>query len=270
MTGIYPLIGSPELAMPSHPISMSHSRYPKTMRRDTWWKTPALVFLGLSTFIIYSTWAAFQGAHYTFGPYLSPFYSPELFGTSEHAWFGLRPEFWPNWLPYSPALLILWAPASFRLTCYYYRGAYYKAFWADPPSCAVSEPRKSYRGENSFPLILQNIHRYTLYLAMAFMVTLSWDAIKGYVFDGGIGIGVGFVGVDRQRHPSGRLHLRVSFPAPPGWRGVEPLFPIALPAMRLEGRDLSQQETPDVGLVEPLLGRVYRSLRPPLLDGRLD
>ena len=26
-------------------------------------------------------------------------------------------------------------PALFRVTCYYYRGAYYKALWADPPSC---------------------------------------------------------------------------------------------------------------------------------------
>jgi hypothetical protein len=38
------------------------------------------VFLGLSAFIVYSTWAAMQGPHYRFGPYLSPFYSPELFG----------------------------------------------------------------------------------------------------------------------------------------------------------------------------------------------
>ena len=43
-------------------------------------------------------------------------------------------------------------PGFFRLTCYYYRGAYYKAFWADPPSCTVGEPRSSYWGENSFPL----------------------------------------------------------------------------------------------------------------------
>ena len=62
-------------------------------------------------------------------------------------------------MPWSPALLILWAPGGFRLTCYYYRGAYYKAFWADPPSCAVGEPRGSYRGEHSFPPIMQNIHR---------------------------------------------------------------------------------------------------------------
>jgi hypothetical protein len=60
-------------------------------------------------------------------------------------------------------LLILWAPGGFRLTCYYYRGAYYKSFWADPPSCAVGEPRKHYRRERSFPLILQNVHRYYLY-----------------------------------------------------------------------------------------------------------
>ena len=62
-------------------------------------------------------------------------------------WFGPQPSWWPSWLLFSPALLILWAPGGFRFTCYYYRGAYYKAFWADPPACAVGEPRKSYWGE---------------------------------------------------------------------------------------------------------------------------
>ncbi|MEZ5313300.1 MAG: hypothetical protein R2862_06385 [Thermoanaerobaculia bacterium] len=61
---------------------------------------------------------------------------------------------------FSPAPLILPFPAGFRLTCHYYRGAYYKAIWQDPPACTVGEPRKKYRGENSFPLIAQNIHRY--------------------------------------------------------------------------------------------------------------
>ena len=78
-----------------------------------------------------------------------------------------------RWAPASAALLILWAPGGFRLTCYYYRGAYYKAFWADPPSCTVGEPRKSYRGERSFPLILQNVHRYFLYLALIFLLSFS-------------------------------------------------------------------------------------------------
>jgi hypothetical protein len=40
-----------------------------------------------------------------------------------------------------------------------------QTFWADPPACAVGEPRKKYLGEHSFPLIMQNIHRYFLYLA---------------------------------------------------------------------------------------------------------
>src|SRR2546421_459048 len=152
------------------------------MRADVWWLQPLLVFLGLSTFIVYSTWAAFQGTHYFFGNYVSPFYSPELFGDSPHSWFGPKPGWWPAWAPFSPALLILWAPGGFRLTCYYYRGAYYKAFWADPISCAVGEPRKSYWGENRLPLILQNLHRYFLYFALAFLFFLAWDVWKALWF----------------------------------------------------------------------------------------
>ena len=68
------------------------------------------------------------------------------------------------------------------MTCYYYRGAYYKAFWADPPSCTVGEPRKSYLGENSFPLILQNVHRYFLYLEILFIGFLSYDVWKAMWF----------------------------------------------------------------------------------------
>jgi hypothetical protein len=156
--------------------------FAQTMRRDAWWLQPLAVILGFGAFIVYSTWAAFQGDYYTFGPYLSPFYSPEIFGDSPHAWFGPKPGLWPNWLPFSPALLILWAPGGFRFTCYYYRGAYYKAFWGDPPSCTVGEPRKSYRGEQKFPLIFQNVHRYFLYLALGFIVLLALDVWKAMWF----------------------------------------------------------------------------------------
>jgi len=170
-----------------------------TSRRDGWWIVPLLTFLGLSAFIVYSTWAAFQGEHYSYGPYLSPMYSPELFGSSPHALFGPQPTWWPAFLPFSPAFLILWAPGGFRFTCYYYRGAYYKAFWADPPACAVGEPRNSFCGENSLPLILQNIHRYFLYLAVAFIFFLSYDAWNAMWFTDpatgqtSFGIGVGTI-----------------------------------------------------------------------------
>jgi hypothetical protein len=173
-------------------------RFGETHRKDTWWVQPFVTFLGLSAFVVYSTWAAFQGNHYEHGPYLSPFYSPLLFGDGPHSWLGPKPAWWPGALPFSAALLILWAPGGFRFTCYYYRGAYYKAFWADPPSCSVGEPRKKYLGEASFPLILQNVHRYFLYLALGFLVILSYDVWLALWFDDGVGgktfgVGVGTI-----------------------------------------------------------------------------
>ena len=180
-------------------LPLVQRKFGETTRRDFWWVQPFAVFLGFSAFIVYATWAAFQGNHYEFGPYLSPFYSPLLFGDSHHAWFGPQPGWWPAAIPFSAALFILWAPGGFRFTCYYYRGAYYKAFWADPPSCAVGEPRKGYLGENSFPLIIQNIHRYFLYAAVAFLFMLSYDVWLAMWFENpatGVkefGIGVGTI-----------------------------------------------------------------------------
>ena len=177
----------------------------RTSRRDNWWSIPLLVFTVFTSFIVYATWAAFQNANYISGPYLSPFYAPVLFASPndaaglEHAWFGALPAWWPAALPFSPALLILPFPGLFRFTCYYYRGAYYKAFWADPPACTVGEPRKGYLGENSFPLILQNVHRYFFYIAVIFIFLLAYEAWQGMWFTNQttgareFGVGVGTI-----------------------------------------------------------------------------
>jgi len=156
-------------------VSQSIPRFGQTARRDAWWVSPAVVFTILTSFVLYTTWAAFQGEHYAYGAYLSPLYSPELLGNSPHSWFGPKPGWWPSFLPFSPALLILWAPGLFRLTCYYYRGAYYKAFFLDPAACSVSESKKRYTGERSFPLFLQNIHRYFVFIALFFLLILTYD-----------------------------------------------------------------------------------------------
>lgn len=153
------------------------SGFGTTMRRDAWWLEILPVVIVLGSFGVYATWRAFENNFYEWGPYLSPFYSP-LIKTS--------------WWPLSPAVLILWGPLGFRATCYYYRKAYYRAFFLDPPACSVGEPRPhKYRGETAFPLILQNLHRYFLYVALIFLVILWYDAIHAFWFEGSFGIGVG-------------------------------------------------------------------------------
>lgn len=185
--------------MASNLVHITRRGFGETTRKDLWWVGSLATFLGFSAFIVYSTWAAFQGQHYAFGPYLSPMYSPLIWEAagqplSHHAWLGAWPSWMPNIiLPITPAFLILWAPGGFRFTCYYYRGAYYKAFWADPPACSVGEPRHNYRGERKFPLIFQNIHRYFLYVAIIFIGILSYDAIVATQFSNGFGIGVGTI-----------------------------------------------------------------------------
>jgi len=168
--------------MSSVDVPLERGRFGRTARRDSWWVQPLLTFLGLGAFLVYANWAAFQGNHYIFGPL--------IFGhPGEDSWFGAMPAFIPSFV--TVAMIILIFPGGFRITCYYYRGAYYKAFWADPPSCTVGEPRKKYLGERYFPLIIQNIHRYFLYFALLFLVFLAHDAYKATQFPNGFGIGVG-------------------------------------------------------------------------------
>ena len=150
----------------------------RTLRPDRWWVEPAVTAGVLLAFIAYSSWAAFQNANYYAAPYLSPFYSPCLAvncveGSSHTRIVG-------QWFALSPALLVLVFPLGFRLTCYYYRKAYYRSVWLSPPACAVAEPHRAYTGETRFPLILQNLHRYFLYPALVFNVILSVDAVLAF------------------------------------------------------------------------------------------
>jgi hypothetical protein len=132
-----------------------------TLRTDAWWLEPLSVIALLGAFAVYATWAGLQNAHYYVAPYLSP------------------------------AFLILWIPGGFRVTCYYYRKAYYRSFFGSPPGCAVRDISKSYSGETRFPFILQNIHRYFFWLGIPVIAFLWWDAVMAFNFSGGFGMGVG-------------------------------------------------------------------------------
>jgi len=179
-----------------------------TERTDNWWIAPMAVLAGLLAFVIYSTWAAWQGEYFWwsggnegFGGYLSPFYSPTIYIDSakpgvppmDHALLGTWPE-WLQWLPgQSPAWLILIFPLSFRFTCYYYRKAYYRAFAWSPPACAVGAvPQKPFKGETGL-MVINNIHRYTMYFAVVFIFLLSYDAVLSFFNNGVFGVGVGSI-----------------------------------------------------------------------------
>ena len=175
----------------------------RTLRQDRWWVSPAISFSVLSSFIIYATWAAFVNGDYFVRPYLSPFYSPclasscggdssqKIHGAAHVPHLGILGPWWII----SPAIIILIVPLGFRLTCYYYRRAYYRAFWLSPPACAVGEPHKKYTGETRFPLIMQNIHRYFFYLGLLLNLVLTWDAIESFIDQRSATLGGGYVGL---------------------------------------------------------------------------
>jgi hypothetical protein len=160
---------------------MEVGRLGATGRRDAWWATPLATALVYGGFIVYGTWSAFNGVGYFVEPYLSPFYSPLI-----------HPAWLPAWI--SPAHLILWAPLGFRISCYYYRRSYYRAFTLDPPACAVGEPRRRYTGETAFPLVIQNFHRFFMVAAIGALAFLWFDAGLAFRFPdpgGGHRFGVG-------------------------------------------------------------------------------
>ena len=150
----------------------------RTLRTDTWWLYPLATFVVFAGFVVFATYRAFDGDNYFSEPYLSPFYSPCLTDSCQAGSSDFGQPI--SWWSLSPALIILIFPLGFRLTCYYYRKAYYRAFWLSPPACAVAEPHGKYTGETRFPLILQNIHRWFWYAAVVVALVLTYDAVLAF------------------------------------------------------------------------------------------
>ena len=159
------------MASKSVHLPVLQSGFGRTLRKDAWWVGPAITFVVFTAFIVYATFRAFEGVSFRTEAYLSPFYSPYI----DTSWA----KGWP--IPVTGAMLILAGPGSFRFTCYYYRKAYYRAFAMDPPACAVGESRGTgYKGERGL-LLFQNLHRFTLYVALLFIYFLWHDAVVGFI-----------------------------------------------------------------------------------------
>lgn len=167
----------------------------RTLRVDRWWVPPLLTVVGITAWLAYGLVRVFMQKWYWVDEfhYLTPFYSPctSTGCVPEAAHFG---RFTPDWpiLPFAP--LSLPFLLLFRFTCYYYRRAYYRAYWLSPPACAVAEPHRRYTGETRLPLVVQNSHRYFFYLAVAISLINSYDAILAFHGEGGgFGFGLGNV-----------------------------------------------------------------------------
>lgn len=164
---------------PPEPHGTGHDSFLTSLRRAVpWWLLPVTVVTVLSAFILYGLWTAFFAKVGIAGPYLSPFYSPLI----------------NRYGPVTPALYVLPFPLLFRASCYYYRKAYYRSFFWDPPACAIGELRKKpYRGETRFPLILNNLHRFALYCAVVVVIFLWIDAFASLDYQGHLYLGIGTV-----------------------------------------------------------------------------
>jgi hypothetical protein len=182
-------------------IAGRRTPFASTRRVDYWWLAPLATVVGLVLFFGYLTFRAFNATYVWYDPYISPTVAPPVFTPAagypgsvplDHSWFGAFPSWWPPFLPQSPAFFLPGLAIAFCITCYYYRGAYYKSFFQSPTSCAVRGLPRRYRGETAV-LLFQNLHRYTLYGALLLLVFLWWEGFAAFFRGGRFGIGVGTV-----------------------------------------------------------------------------
>ncbi len=177
-----------------------------TQRNDLWWIEPMVIFTILAGFVVYATFRIFEGNNVATRffevdgtganryHYLSPFGTPDL-TMFVPGFLSSIPLVGPIAAPFlaNPAFLILPIPAGFRFTCYYYRKAYYRSFVQRPAACGVEAAKGvKYRGEKGL-MVVQNVHRYFLYLAIIVTGFLAYDAIRGIYTPHGWYFGVGNV-----------------------------------------------------------------------------
>jgi hypothetical protein len=174
----------------AQPATAAHRRgFLSTLRTDAWWVEPALFGAAMAVCFGWLTASIFLDQwEFEVGAYLSPVFEPKFFNAHENFFI-------------SPALIVLVGPIPFRATCYYYRRAFYRYWFASPVACAVGDVGKTYRGESALPFWLMNLHRFAMYAALVFVPILWYGAVKGFwnsheivhgkEVDTGIGIGLG-------------------------------------------------------------------------------
>ena len=165
--------------MPELDVPIERLRFGQTSRKDTWWlAAAALVDLlrdrlrvpGLDDLLADHYWVAAL-------PHPAGLAAVLRRGPARHPRATASPPGGRRACRSSPALFIALFPAGFRLSCYYYRGAYYKALWARPARLRRRRAPPRVPGRAKPPLIVMNIHRYFLYFGIALVFFLTYDVI---------------------------------------------------------------------------------------------
>ena len=230
------------------------------MRTDRWWLYPLVTAVILTLFVIYGTVVAFANTDYFVDPYLSPFYSPCLAANCDETTWNLVGDWWRI----SPALLILPFPLTFRLTCYYYRKAYYRSFVWSPPACAIPRravalPRGVAVSVNS-PRTLIGTSSTSPYLSRS---SCWWDALKAFNFDGEFGMGLGTLVPAGKRGAAGLVHALVSFLPASGGGRTEDIVRIPHPTPPLASYHAPQHPPRKYRLDQPFRGGDRRPVYTP-------
>ncbi len=181
------------------PLTAAPQGFGRTSRRDSWWSTPLVVFTVFSPLSSTPRGQRFKTHTTNSGLILSPFYSPVLWGDSSHAWFGPQPAWWPGVLPFSPALVDSSVPWPVPIHVLLLPWRLLQGVLGGSAELRRRRTAQGYLGENSFPLILQNVHRYFFYFAVIFIFILSYDVWLALWFTNPVtlrkqfGIGVGTI-----------------------------------------------------------------------------
>ena len=255
------------------PYAVPVRRFGETTRRDAWWLQPVAVFLGLSAFLAYSTWAMFQPIAFAeYGPYLSPMFSPLLFGTSPHAWFGGPdvPTWWPSAIPYSAAMLVLWMPGGFRVPRRLLQGVLgrsagvhrWRAAQEIPGRAVVSARHPEHPSVFFLPRVRAPVRPRPRRLESVMVPGAGWRD--------GIRYRRRHACACREHRSAERLHVRLPLPSAPGRRFSRYHDRPSRAENRVYLCQRVQPRAHAMGVGQPRRGDVRRRVRAALRDGDMD